>query len=350
MKSISLLSNISFMILLENYIDTQPLTNSYLQNIPHQFCYSKKDPNQQKIQSCWNQTCDQTTFSSSCRLESAFKVALNQNINNNVDWFIFTTSNVWWNQIGLEIELKRAEKLLFPSNPKEDVLLIGGGGLMIFSMFMIISKPALILLSDDHFMQQCHHRLRLCDSRISHSGCKFKTMKSSASLSHGHDQDQTQRDINDHYYHSSSSLSTYSANELVHYCLAPSLKIGRCGETIKEKTKKSKGCEWMFGRLVHGDIGDGATAARRRFVSNARQKRPEGFFTSSSSKISTMMRKEKTTRNVNGGYVSDILDQNEAHICAIDQFKDLVAYANTDTAGMMWLDEQLEKYQRYCVD
>ncbi len=168
---------------------------------------------------CWNASCAARGPTSPCRLEASLGCALRRfDRVPDVAWFVFSTSDTFWHAEGLAAELARAELLLAPADPRRDVLLVGGGGLLTFAQFMVLSRPALAKLADPAVLDACRARLLACDPRAFRSSCKFKLNPRRAEL--------------------------YAAHELVHFCLAEPLRFGSCGP-------KRGSCEWMFGRLVH---------------------------------------------------------------------------------------------------
>jgi hypothetical protein len=193
-----------------------------------------------------------------------------------VNWFVFTTGDVWWHDRGLATELARSEQLLLPASPRhgDDVLLVGGGGLLAHSHFMILSRGALRLLASDDFRNVCRAKLLECDATRRGSGCGFKAQ---ASRNHGR------------------GGEVYSKDELGLGCLREPLSRGRCGSVgggggsereskgakeadAQPSRRKSSGCEWVFGKLTGAPIGsplEGATPARMRFVSNAARRGPQ---------------------------------------------------------------------------
>ena len=241
---------------------------------------------------------------SPCRIEAAFKCAARHSFPRGAipDWFVFTTPGVFWNEAGLRSELSRAEGLLLPATPKHDVLLVGGGGLMTFREFMIFSRPAINLLADSTYLASCSSRLSACDPSSRSGGCKFRNER---------------RD---------RGGSTYTPNELVHYCLRAPLGAGRCGA-------KKSGCEWVFGRLTsQSGPSDGATAARRRFVSNAAGKGPQGAVKG----LLVELKKHQGGSSAPSGSVDTP--------CALaGALRGLVAFGNANSEAMRWLSETRDR-------
>jgi len=95
--------------------------------------------------------------------------------------------------LDLRSDYARAFVLLLrlAQTPEVDVLLVGGGGLMIFPYFMVLSGPALDLLADEGFMAACRGRLLACgpkDAPGKDAGgggrpCRFKTTAKDGALS-----------------------------------------------------------------------------------------------------------------------------------------------------------------------
>ena len=78
-------------------------------------------------------------------------------------WFVFTDRETWWHDEGLDVELRRSEAILAPATADDDVLLVGGGGLLPFDRFLILSRAAVSKLADGAFLGACRERLRACD-------------------------------------------------------------------------------------------------------------------------------------------------------------------------------------------
>lgn len=329
MNATSLLVTVAFAVLLD---DSQTLESgdalrtAYLSELPHSVMYSTMPSPGHYIETCWDKACAALPTSSSCRLEAAFACTLEkfagaqreQQGEQAPNWFVFTAPGVYWSSEGLAKELVRLETVLAPGRPEEDVLLVGGGGLMIFSYFMILSRPALELLADASFMRECRARLLSCDPS-NKKGCKFKTNSKEGGV-------------------------LYTSNELVHFCLAEPLRKGPCGA-------KGGGCEYMFGRLVNGGESVGATAARRRFVSNAGKKGP-------SDSVKQVLKLVEARRQITGraregsagegsGSMGAIIP-TEADPCALaEAYREFVAFANADNAALEWLCA-LQKRARLC--
>ena len=193
-----------------------------------------------KISGCCgagNTTLGADVASSEYRLEHLFEAKLEAAKTGGPDyeWYVFTDGDTWWHARGLAVELERVEALLLPATPEKDVLLVGGGGLLIFSEFMVVSRRALDLLGNRTFMDSCRANLYSCSEKplAPHSGCRFMANRRPPG-------------------------NLYMANQLVHYCLTPYLQKGKCGKSLRS-------CEYRFGES--GGTPGGATAARQRFVS-----------------------------------------------------------------------------------
>ena len=128
-------------------------------------------------------------------------------------WFVFTDRATWWHDEGLFLELRRAERLLLPASPdsNDDVLLVGGGGLLPFPRFLILSRAAVSKLADAKFLDACRARLLACDPDARGAGCKFKR-------------------------HNAADVA-YTGAQLAHFCLADDLAACR----------RPGGCAWLFG-------------------------------------------------------------------------------------------------------
>ena len=172
-------------------------------------------------------------------MEAAFGCAWRAAQGREVRWFAFTDATTWWHAEGLAEELARAEALLSPASPEaDDVLLLGGGGLLTFANFMLLSPAAVRALADDAFVDECRERLVRCDPDERGAGCKFKRHAAPGEL--------------------------YMGNQLVEFCLAPALS----------SCARPGGCHWLFGSP--SSQGRDAAAARRRYVSNAGKRPAQG--------------------------------------------------------------------------
>ena len=306
MNTSSLLLRVAFVVLLDdtatdsipNKIRSTPPGSStragnvamstWLSEFPHRSLYASEDNQPLGIQGgCWDAHCAASPPSSTCRLEAVLACTSEAYAASpEVEWFVFTVQNVFWHAEGLANELARAEALLAPATPARDSLLIGGGGLLTFKEFMILSKPAMQRLADRDFMAACKARLDACDPS-GNEGCKWKA--------------------------DSRRAAAKASNELVHFCMRDVFKGSRCGP-------RGVQCDWMFGRLVHGGAGDGARKARARFVSNAAHKHPDT--------VVAALLGHKLSR-------SAIFD---ADPCVLtDAFSGLVAFSNADAEGIQWL-------------
>ena len=171
-----------------------------------------------------------------------------------VDWFIFTHSDTWWHLPNLESELQRIESNLAPAAPTRDILVVGGGGYLVFSCFLILSKPALAYLSNGTVLDACRKELRECRPYKHRMPNEFAHMVA----------------VGCHHSGPGSGRKTprYKAAALVNYCAAEPLATGQCGS-------KEVGCEWRFGELARDPPGPGPPGtpspnemARRRFRQN----------------------------------------------------------------------------------
>lgn len=306
MNTSSFLLRVAFVVLLDDSATdsmptkgiTSPLGKSasagnvalttWLSEFPHRSLYASESNLPLGIQAgCWDARCAASPSSSTCRLEAAFGCAAEAYAaSSEVEWFVFTVQNVFWHAEGLASELARAEALLAPATPARDPLLIGGGGLLTFKEFMILSKPAVHRLANYGFRTACKARLDECDPS-GNEGCKWKA--------------------------DSKRAPTKAANELVHFCMRDVLKGSRCGP-------RGVQCGWMFGRLVHGGAGDGARKARARFVSNAAHKHPD-------TAVAALLGNQMSRNAI-----------SEAGPCMLaDALSGLVAFSNADAEGMQWL-------------
>ena len=80
-----------------------------------------------------------------------------------VHWFIFTEGDSWWHFHNLAAEVKRVEEAVHPASPSEDFLVVGGGGFLVSSSFMILSKPAVEYFANPTTLDECRQRLLRCD-------------------------------------------------------------------------------------------------------------------------------------------------------------------------------------------
>ena len=128
-------------------------------------------------------------------------------------------------------------KLVLKQHPLDLVRSALGAGVgFTFANFLLLSPPALRKLASAPFLDECRARLVRCDPEERGAGCKFKR-------------------------HAAAG-EAYMANQLVHYCLAAT--VGSC--------RRPGGCAWLFGSP--DSRSRDATAARRRYVSNAGRKPP----------------------------------------------------------------------------
>ena len=283
-----------------------------------------------------NQTCASLHPDHPCRLEHALRFAHSHLAHKTLNWFVFTTGEVWWYDGGLAAELLRAERLLLPAVPAQDVLMIGGGGLLTFSHFMILSRAALELVGDPAFIHRCRSTLLACDASSRGSGCGFKANPSRAHSRGG-------------YF--------VSKDELMHYCLGSALAKGRCGGG------SGSGCEWTFGKLSNRPVAtpeEGATPARRRFVSNVSKRPPKAAVhallraTASRRRIEAEARQQSGENKNKTGLIKRSIIANgatairhvgplaaeEAGPCEVrEAMRGLVAFENADEAGVTWLEE-----------
>ena len=215
--------------------DERALEDSYLRPFYQRSVNYDGDPEE-----CWDSACGSKAASAPCRLEAAFGCAFARATRAVISgevvprWFVFTDSETWWHDEGLANELFRAEALLRPATPENDVLLHGGGGLLTFGNFMIVSLAGMRRLAHPQFLPACRERLLACDPDERGAGCKFKK-------------------------HAAPG-EAYMANQLVHYCLQDDLAT--CA--------RPGGCGWLFGAPSPADRD--AAAARRRYVSNDARK------------------------------------------------------------------------------
>jgi len=273
--------------------------STFLSEFPQSVVYA--DHSFEGALACWNATCAESGLHAACRLETAFRCTHERVREGGAPtprWFVFTTQGTWWHAEGLVAELARAEALLRPARPETDVLLLGGGGLLTFAEFMVLSPPALRLLADRSFLDRCRARLLSCDPSVPRSGCKFKM-------------------------HSVAG-EPYMDNQLVHYCLAEPL--ARCS--------RPEGCSWLFGApdAAHRD----ATAARRRYVSNAARRPPQ-------SNLPSLLGLPTAGQ---GDLAAASADRCQLRAA----MRELVAFGNAESpAGMEWLRD-LRDSSRACAD
>ena len=109
-------------------------SQTYLSEFPNSILYGDDS-------SCWNTTCATASVHAPCRLENALRCTAERFRGRlAARWYVFTSEGVWWHAEGLLAELERAAALLAPAAPAQDALLFGGGGLLTFSEFMILSN------------------------------------------------------------------------------------------------------------------------------------------------------------------------------------------------------------------
>ena len=68
----------------------------------------------------------------------------------------------------------QVEALLAPATPETDALLVGGGGLLMFTNFMLLSPAALRRLATPEKLDACREKLVACDPEERGAGCRFK--------------------------------------------------------------------------------------------------------------------------------------------------------------------------------
>ena len=169
------------------------------------------------------------------RLEKMFPEVLAR-APDGVEWFIFTAGDTWWHMPNLVYELHRIETAVAPAKPMRDILVVGGGGYVIFSSFMILSKPAVAFLSNQTTLSGCRDGLRVCRSYEHRMPNEFAQMRA---IGCHHNGPGTGR-----------MDGTYQAKELVNYCVASPLATGKCGP-------HGFACEWRFGRIARdADLED----------------------------------------------------------------------------------------------
>jgi hypothetical protein len=56
--------------------------------------------------------------------------------------------------------------MLLPGDPSRDILLIGGGGLLIFEEFMILSRPAVVFLANQVAADNPHGGDHSCKAEL----------------------------------------------------------------------------------------------------------------------------------------------------------------------------------------
>jgi hypothetical protein len=168
-------------------------------------------------------------------------------------WFLFTYGDTWWHLPNLAREVSRIEESVAPASPASDFLVVGGGGYLIYSCFMIMSKPALRYLNGTT-LDQCRRDLLQCSPYEHRMPNEFAQQ---FAVGCHHKGPGTGR-----------ASQSYTATALVNYCAAASLATGKCGPN-------SVGCEWRFGRLVRDPADTSKTneMARRRFKQNHKRSR-----------------------------------------------------------------------------
>ena len=143
----------------------------------------------------------------------------------------------------------------------------------------------------------------------------------------------------------------------MHYCLRRALAKGRCGGVL------GSGCEWAFGKLSNRPVAtpeEGATPARRRFVSNVSKRPPKAAVHALLRATASSSRREAEARQQNGENKNktevlkrsiiangaaairhvDPLAIEEAGPCEVrEAMRGLVAFENADEAGVAWLEE-----------
>mmetsp|Transcript_15125 Transcript_15125/g.27930 ORF Transcript_15125/g.27930 Transcript_15125/m.27930 type:complete len:445 (+) Transcript_15125:145-1479(+) len=377
------------------------ISAAYLGEFRNSIFFAAQSFPEHGINACWDESCDHTSAASTCRIEAAFACSLRYfPPQTGVDWFVFTTGSVFWNTEGLIAEVERAEQLLLPGDPSRDILLVGGGGLLIFDEFMILSRPAVNFLAsivEDYTVKRgrldsqemiaaeaalaltkrfafapfgsCKAALGACNDQGSHVSTNRQSPSSATPQLCPFKLDP--RRPRDGF--------PYTANELVHFCLAGPLAQGDCGggstggggggkgggaareavgntfKALKRRPRqqsdhlvktKPRGCAWVFGRLAQSKTGSlsssnsdggGAQSARRRFVSNAAHRRPTGA-------ISELLKADRIERGsddslgarAHGGDDSD--DPEKASACRLAQaMHNFAAFGNAQIEDFRYL-------------
>lgn len=166
------------------------------------------------------------------RLELMFPSILS-NAPVGVHWFIMTEGDTWWHLPNLAQEIRRIEGKLLPANPVNDFLVVGGGGFIVFSCFLVLSLPAVKHFADSSNLDECRHRLLACEAyprtmpAMPNEFAQFRALGCHATgVNTGR-----------------NPPNSYAAKDIINYCAAPHLASGACGQA-------KVGCEWRFGQLA----------------------------------------------------------------------------------------------------
>ena len=148
------------------------LRASYLDDFARHLIFADAANTQADVLGCCgsNKTLGFDAMTSEFRLEHTFPRALQRSPRS--DWYVFTDGDTWWHRESLAAELARVQDVVAPATPGTDVLLVGGGGLLTFSQFMILSRPALEFLSTRSVIDECRAHLFACQPLAPHSGCR----------------------------------------------------------------------------------------------------------------------------------------------------------------------------------
>jgi hypothetical protein len=215
------------------------------------------------------------------------------------DWFVFTYGDTWWHLPNLKKEMKRVEESISPATPSTEFLVVGGGGYLVYSCFLILSRPALEFFSNSTMIDGCRNKLLACSPYEHRTPYEYAHM---FALGCHHKGPGTGR-----------SSAAYTATALVNYCAAAPLAMGKCGPSLV-------GCEWRFGRLTREVANTSVTnaLARLRFRQNPKLGR---------------------IRLSNQEIMLNVSVECTPAVC------DLVGFEHADIATRSWLDEVVLKQE-----
>ena len=173
-----------------------------------------------------------------------------------VHWFVMTEGDTFWHYPNLAREISRIDEQVAPASARNDFLLVGGGGYVIFSTFTILSLPAVAAFANRTWLDDCRQRLLECRpyppgvampnefAQMKAVGCHYTGPGSGRAAIHELEgRVGVGVGVGGGATGSSSSSIPYLPKDLLNYCAAERLAAGSCGS-------KGLGCEWRFGQLA----------------------------------------------------------------------------------------------------
>lgn len=226
-----------------------------------------------------------------------------------VDWFIFTHGDTWWHLPNLEAEVRRIDAEVAPATAEKDYLVAGGGGYLVFTFALMLSRPALAHLADKATLDGCRAALLSCTPYAHATPSEFAQLRAAGCHSVG--PGTGRRDP-----------TAYAAKDLINYCAAAPLAAGRCGP-------RGVGCEWRFGGLAR----------------DSERERPEVLFArfkAGGSPMPNEMARRRFRQNPTGGALRLSARERDPGCGGDDAccrvVCDLVALEHAGNATWRWLD------------